>query len=465
MRNIRPLIIFVLLTILPVCAFGKDLTIITNGEGSTKDEAITNALSIAVEQAYGTFISAETTILNDELVKDEVVSLKRGNVKKYKVLAEVDADSYGVTIEAVVSLDKLLKFAQNNGSECELAGNTFAENLKLNLLHLENASKTMESLYSTLGCLAKQMYDYKLVLSEPILDGDNVYIPIAIDCSHTDNAVAFYNMYNQTKRAINQSISGITPRGSQYSPLFDRINDYTDKILTLPMIWSLGFKIYDNNGGSIIPKLILCGSENRETYNQNWPDELIEDIGRNTPFVKGLKIKTFSETYSWRISNTSNKESLDYSKKDVCLDYKTYKIGVEKLCNGLYSNSPYSGYVSQLAYGTMVPRGYTLNLQSFESYINNNGRGVMMMPFNPDSSMPKFPNRFNQATKVGEKIATVHMILVYPASTIAKISSIKVAPIWQEIDLPNEEKELRKERAQKFKEHVEQLTKAKMTGK
>lgn len=50
----------------------KEVTLVVNGEGSTKEEATHVALRSAIEQAFGTFVSANTTILNDELVKDEI---------------------------------------------------------------------------------------------------------------------------------------------------------------------------------------------------------------------------------------------------------------------------------------------------------------------------------------------------------------------------------------------------------
>ena len=51
----------------------KTVTITLSGRGNTQNEAQQNALRSAIEQAFGTFISTKTEILNDALVKDEVV--------------------------------------------------------------------------------------------------------------------------------------------------------------------------------------------------------------------------------------------------------------------------------------------------------------------------------------------------------------------------------------------------------
>ena len=65
-----------------ICA-QNEVSLVVSGEGKNKEEATFNALRSAIEQAYGTFVSANTTILNDQLVADEIVSLSSGNIKKY----------------------------------------------------------------------------------------------------------------------------------------------------------------------------------------------------------------------------------------------------------------------------------------------------------------------------------------------------------------------------------------------
>ena len=53
----------------------KTTTIVVTGQGKTKYEAQQNALRNAIEQAFGAFISSKTEVLNDSLVKDEIVSV------------------------------------------------------------------------------------------------------------------------------------------------------------------------------------------------------------------------------------------------------------------------------------------------------------------------------------------------------------------------------------------------------
>ena len=64
------------------------VTLTTSGTGKTIEEAKNNALRSAIEQAFGAFISSKTEILNDEIVKDEVVTLSNGSIQSFVVLSE-----------------------------------------------------------------------------------------------------------------------------------------------------------------------------------------------------------------------------------------------------------------------------------------------------------------------------------------------------------------------------------------
>ena len=95
-------------------AMAQDVTLIVDGQGITKDQAINSALRSAVEQAYGTFVSSNTEILNDELLKDEIVSISSGNIKSFKELgANVYNGIISVTLEAVVSTSTLASYARS----------------------------------------------------------------------------------------------------------------------------------------------------------------------------------------------------------------------------------------------------------------------------------------------------------------------------------------------------------------
>ena len=173
------LIALFVLNILQVSAQSIDeVTLIVSSDGATKEEATLKALRSAIEQAYGAFVSANTQILNDELVKDEIVTVSNGNIKKYEELSHsmLPNGNQFVTLNATVSISKLVSFAQSKGASAELAGETFAMNLKMDELYKENFNKAIENIvfqFVTLVNDLPNLFDCELSLREPSLDINN----------------------------------------------------------------------------------------------------------------------------------------------------------------------------------------------------------------------------------------------------------------------------------------------------
>ena len=148
MKTIISIILSILLTY-PIMAQSKDEVPFTiSSDGVTKEDAIKSALRLAIEQSYGAFVSGNTTILNDEVVKDEIVTLSTGSIKSYEVVSATQSNSnkWFVTVKGVVSLPHLIKYARNHGSECEFAGNTFGMQIKLIDIEKENERKALKNL-------------------------------------------------------------------------------------------------------------------------------------------------------------------------------------------------------------------------------------------------------------------------------------------------------------------------------
>lgn len=151
-----------------------DVTLVVSGDGATKEEATHVALRSAIEQAYGVFVSANTEILNDELVKDEIATVTSGNVKSYKELTAVilPNGNHMVSLQAVVSTKKLSAYAQSKGASCEFAGATFGANLKLHELNCKNTEIAFNNLRKQIKALAPYIFSVKLELGDPVM-GDN----------------------------------------------------------------------------------------------------------------------------------------------------------------------------------------------------------------------------------------------------------------------------------------------------
>jgi len=152
----------------------KLVTLTTIGQGKTVDEAKLSALRSAIEQAFGTFVSANTQILNDELVKDDIATIANGNISKYDVLTEqmLPDNTWLVSVKSDISPQNLVKFCESKGIKVDFKGALFAANVKIMELNKQNELKTIENCFNVACEILPKSYDYSLEVTEPKnLDG------------------------------------------------------------------------------------------------------------------------------------------------------------------------------------------------------------------------------------------------------------------------------------------------------
>ena len=196
-----------LFSCLKISAQVNEVKLVASGEGMTETEAVHNALRSAIEQTYGVFVSANTDILNDDLVKDEVVTVSSGNIHSYKTLGcvELANGNKSVQVEAVVSVSSLVDFAKAKGATCEFAGAVFGANLKMVNLNKENAEKALEHLYEQLNAIASNMYDYELNVGEPKADG-NIEVTVLVKAN--ENYKQFTDIVYNTLTSLSSNNVG-----------------------------------------------------------------------------------------------------------------------------------------------------------------------------------------------------------------------------------------------------------------
>lgn len=153
-----------------------DAVLVVFGEGSTKDDATKVALRSAIEQAFGTFVSSNTAILNDNLVKDDIITVSSGNIKNFKYLSENQKDGkWYVSLQTIVSIGKLTSYVQQKGGTTELAGATFAMDVKMKKLYKQNEETALKHLMEELKIIVPQMFDYSIEASTPKSSSTNEY--------------------------------------------------------------------------------------------------------------------------------------------------------------------------------------------------------------------------------------------------------------------------------------------------
>ena len=186
-------LILLLTLVFTITAYAQDEKIVTltvSGQGKTKDEAKQNALRNAIEQAFGSFISSKTEIFNNQVVVDQITSVSNGNVQSYEILNEsqIPNGSWGVTLKALVSIDKLTSFVQAKGVEVEINGGMFAVNIKQQLLNEQGEKIAINQLVGLLHEPMQIAFDYVVNTSDPrSIDGDSKEWLIPLEVIGTAN--------------------------------------------------------------------------------------------------------------------------------------------------------------------------------------------------------------------------------------------------------------------------------------
>ena len=284
--------------------YGNTVTLVTSGSGATEDEATKNALQNAIEQAYGTFVSSNTTVINDESFSDAITSVSSGNVLSYEQISSIStSEGFMVSVNAIVSIGNLITFATSRGMTAELAGNTFLMNRNLARLNKRNERIALKNLADQLFLIVvKGMYDYTIDVAQ-LRTNDAMYgspayaIDVKVNATPNANYELFWETIDRTLSCLSVSptesanlkslemetygysyspsfngfelLSGTNFVGTKskyilrnnigYTPYGEPFSDEKTEIFLLELIGEyveigkFGYELYDNLGNTIIP--------------------------------------------------------------------------------------------------------------------------------------------------------------------------------------------------------------------
>ena len=193
----------------------KIVSLVATGKGVTKDDAKQNALRNAIEQAFGAFISSKTELLNDSLVKDEIVSISNGNINKYEIISEIaiPPNGYSVSLNASVSVTQLTSFCESKGITAELKGGLFAANMKQKKLNESAELVAVSSLCDVSWELLSKSIDYSIKIggSPQLVDKENqkYSVSMLIEAKTNQNKNVFYDHFKNTLLKLSLSPADI----------------------------------------------------------------------------------------------------------------------------------------------------------------------------------------------------------------------------------------------------------------
>lgn len=204
-----------------VCASSKpsnpkeDITLVVSGTAENQQEATLVALRSALEQTYGTFVSSNTKILNDEVISDEIVSVSKGNVKKYEVIdvRQINDGTCSVTLKVTICLSKLVSYANSKGVVAEFDGNSFATDMKIMELREKNTLAAFKHMCKEIVELSKDAFDFRITMKNPVCgnyidrwgrktEEEGFLINIKIDACANQTTSRIYSLVNQTIKSL-----------------------------------------------------------------------------------------------------------------------------------------------------------------------------------------------------------------------------------------------------------------------
>jgi len=203
----------------------KEVSITASGSGKTLEDAKQAALRSATEQAFGAFISSKTEMFNDQVVADQMASVSSGNIKSFSLLNEsqLPDGSWGVTLKALVSVDKLTSFVEAKGIAIEIKGGMFALNIKQQLLNEQGEIKAVSEMVGLLHEPMQISFDYVIKSSDPkSLDAEskNWEIPLVVTATTNKNIDFCANYCIKTLSALSLSSEEVTSYKSLNKAVF-----------------------------------------------------------------------------------------------------------------------------------------------------------------------------------------------------------------------------------------------------
>ncbi len=272
----------------------KDVTITSSGSGKTLEDAKQAALRSATEQAFGAFISSKTEMFNDQVVADQMASVSSGNIKSFELLNQdqLPDGRWGVTLKAIVSVDKLTSFVQAKGIAIEVKGGMFALNIKQQLLNEQGEIKAVAEMIGLLHEPMQISFDYVIKSSDPkSLDAEskNWEIPLLVTATCNKNIDFCANYFKKTLAALSLSPSEVETYKSLNKQVFPVSVIYQNQKLTynlrkqssisviqsLMSNWEFYTRLFavqsgmDESFGNGEGRLFSFSSSSREYYGQN----------------------------------------------------------------------------------------------------------------------------------------------------------------------------------------------------
>ncbi len=137
------------------------------GMGVDRDQALNNALQVAVEQVVGVTVKSNTDVADFQVIKDEIVTHSKGYVKSYKILKESrEADgSVTLLVDAQVDSGQIETHAQTLEILMKMAGHPsiliFGDDSDINAV--PSGTEIFEPLVASVAKVFREKFRFEVV--------------------------------------------------------------------------------------------------------------------------------------------------------------------------------------------------------------------------------------------------------------------------------------------------------------
>jgi hypothetical protein len=303
-----------------------------SGIGKTQQEAKLSAMRLAIEQAFGAFISSNTDMLNDKVVSDQITSIANGNIQSFEVLNEFQLPSGGwsMILKATVSLSKLSDFVKSRGVAIDFNGELFFLNIKQQILNEQSEVKSMFDLVSILHENLQNAFDYEIENKTPIIingDNNNWKIPLKVSAIANKNIIFCNDFLIKTLNSISLKEAEVNTYkemgkevftiyvGEQASPFYLRNKESLrvfNTIMEHSKFYPSLFKIESMNTNYSKDDIFKqCDGFNdyRKLYEFVQKTRPIDKTNKSIQLIILPKVNTIYATYTW--SHTVNLEQIE----------------------------------------------------------------------------------------------------------------------------------------------------------
>ncbi len=353
-----------------VSAQDSNVTVIGSGEGNNKTNAVNQALRNCIEKSMGAFLSSNTTVTNDSLVKDEIITIASGNIVSYEVLSEVNEnENYKATVSAVISPEKLVTSLKSKGFNFELNGGVYAQNILKEEFYSKQEEPALNNFLTAWDKIP--FFDFDIKITEPILH------KYSSDVMFDKNA-EFPKYYNESFSTIfdayikhNINVSNVSKRQLRYDNVREcydfHLNNVPKNVATMYTIYALFIpKITDNYLSFVNSFCKLLNSiaiKNVDEYKQQHADYLalafpmkyISGSGLDASKFNNAKWDNNYQTLVFYLRNTQIKTVYDKLSemikfKSTGLNFHSAQVDdktIREQLNKGYEMTPTYGFICQ----------------------------------------------------------------------------------------------------------------------